>query len=203
MWCATFSLETCNLAFVWLWPSMRALYTHIHLAAYYWLDNCTMFIVTPGIRKQNIQFWSRCAVTCSRYLRRCYLVCLWQHPLIPTCKSSLAARPDCTSSWIAIDFNTITEASWVVIIDRELLIYLSCLQWEPSWHVKKEEWDRVNWITERTGILGASHGHCLGNSHDKYCRRTHSRQHWLSAWPLGIHVTADLNFTVVMRTLWP
>ena len=85
---------------------------------------------------------------------------------------------------------------------------------------QEREWDKVNCILKDLAYLGSLMGIAL-EIRMMYCRRTHSRQRWLSAWPLGLQVTAHsrqrwlsawplgLKVTahsscaVVMRTLWP
>ena len=67
---------------------------------------------------------------------------------------------------------------------------------------QEREWDKVNCILKGMAYLGSLMGIAL-EIRMMYCRRTHSRQHWLPTWPLGLHVTADSNCAVIMRTLWP
>ena len=82
-------------------------------------------------------------------------------------------------------------------------IFLLLYNVEP-WHDKKqsEKKSTVYWKTWHN-IMWKSLMDIALEIRMMYCRKTHSRQHWLSAWSLGLHVTADSNCTVVMRTLWP
>ena len=67
---------------------------------------------------------------------------------------------------------------------------------------RERDWDKVNCILKDLAYVGSLIGIAL-EMRIMYFRRAHSCQHWLSAWPLGLHVTADSNCAVVMRTLWP
>ena len=81
--------------------------------------------------------------------------------------------------------------------DISLLFGMGTLMAWQEW-----EWDKVNCILKDLAYLGSLMGIAL-EIRMMYCRRTHSRQRWLSAWPLGLQVTAHSSCAVVMRTLWP